>query len=221
MAAHARRLLLPLALGVLILPTVAAAQARRLATFPDPYHREYRTAVRQDPPPAAHAPAWGSWADAPGQWWNDQRAQQVPDDGFGQGERPVVDHRRRPDPNLRMAIVPGDGGGAVDWGWARDSGAHGDWSGWGGWRTPDDRARHGWRAGWHGAAPGWGGVWWYGWGGDWPAYADGWDGGGWDGSRGWGGAAWGSGTGWHGTLGFEHGWGGGGRVIALPARRGQ
>jgi hypothetical protein len=224
MAARVRRLLLPLALGVLILPAAASAQAQHRATFPDPYHREYRTATRHDPAPAAHAPAWGSWADAPGAWWN-QQAPQPQADGYGQDGGPVSGRRGRPDPNLRMAVVPGD----TDPRFANDAGMRDGWSGWGDGRTPDDRARHGWRAGWHGAAPGWGGVWWYGWGGDWPAYAadagDGWSDGGWSGARGWGGAGWGSGSGsrsgWHGTFGIERGWGGGSRVIAMPAPRGE
>jgi hypothetical protein len=217
MAARARRLLLPLAFGVLSLPTAASAQVRHPTTFLDSYHREYHTATRQDPPPAAHAPAWGSWADAPGAWWN-QAAPSTQADGFAGDGGAVSGHRGRRDPNLRMAVVPGED----DPGWTRGWRAHDDGSRWGGWRAPDDRARHGWRAGWHGAAPGWGGVWWYGWGGDWPAYAEGggWSDDGWSGSR--GGAGWGgSGSGWHGTFGIEHGWGGGRHVMALPAPRGE
>jgi len=90
--------------------------------------------------------------------------------------------------------------------------------GWDAWPGPDDRARRGLRAGWHGAAPGWGGVWWYGWGGDWPSYAGG------HGHRGsWqdtGGSVWGSGDRWHGEIGIGQGWGSGPRVIAQPAPRG-
>lgn len=213
MAAHAGRLLLPLAVGALVLPAGASAQARQ--PVPDAYHRDYHTAVRHDPPPPAHAPAWGSWADTPAPWWN-QPTSPAPIDGRpGMDGMPVPgQHRRRPDPNVRMAVVP-DARGPDGW--------DGDQVGSGGWdgaHAPDDRIRHGWRAGWRGAAPGWGGVWWYGWGGDWPAYAADGDGSGWSGSRGWDG--WGragAGSGWHGTFGIEQGWGGGRRVIALPAPR--
>jgi hypothetical protein len=221
MAAHAGRLLLPLAIGVLVLPAAVSAQARHGDTTPDPYHRDYHTAVRHDPPPPAHAPAWGSWADTPAPWWN-QPTSPAPVTGTGAGGSdafPAPGHHGRPDPNLRMAVVPDT---QTPYGWSGDQVGNG----WDGAHAPDDRMRHGWRAGWRGAAPGWGGVWWYGWGGDWPAYAaDGgdssWSGSrGWRGSPNWGGA--GAGSGWHGTFSFEQGWGGGGqRVIALPAPRGQ
>lgn len=190
--------LLPLGLGV-ALP--AAAQAHREdADGRWAFHRDVRTAARHDPPPVAHAPAWGGWADMPRADWSAS-----PEPAFASHDPSSPSDRRRPDPNLRRVDVPGD---------AMDRGVVGE-----PWQDP--RGRHGWRAGWHGAAPGWGGVWWSGWGGDWPAYAVGWDH-----ER----AAHGDGR-WHGTFGLEVGWGagrvggafdhGGGRgVIALPAPRG-
>lgn len=216
MAARAGRLLLPLAVGVLALPAAVSAQARHASTALDPYHREYHTAVRHDPPAAAHAPAWGSWADTPAPWWN-QPTSPAPVTGTGGADgNPAPGHHGRQDPNLRMAVVPD---GQAPYGWSGDQMGNG---GWDGAHAPDERMRHGWRAGWRGAAPGWGGVWWYGWGGDWPAYAADGDGSGWNGSRARAGAGSDSGSGWHGTFGFEQGWGGGGRrVIALPASRGQ
>ena len=249
MAPHARWLLLPLALGVCL---GASAQERRSAVAaapPGAYHRSYSTAVRQDPPPAARAPAWGSWCDGSA----------GPAGGPGDGT-PVPQEQRwwadggqrghRPDPNLRRVDVPGPdprGWNGPD-PWWRDGysswHAGGDWSG---WREPDDRARHGWRAGWHGAAPGWGGVWGYGWGDDWPAYAGAWQPGGWGAPpwSGWQGnghgyvqfgygqghgghwqgefhygQGWG-GERWHGEFGVGQGWSDGPRVIALPSPRGE
>ena len=167
------------------------------------YHREVRTAARQDPPPVAHAPAWGGWADRPDARWADSGppADVVP----ASPDRLPGYERPRRDPNLRRSEVPGV---APAWGAVGDP-----------WQDP--RSRHGWRAGWRGAAPGWGGVWWSGWGGDRPAYAVGWDHAG-PGIR--------DGR-WHGTFGIEVGWGaghgadgfgrgGGSGVIALPAPRG-
>lgn len=192
--------LLPLGLGV-VLP--AAAQAHRDdADGRWAFHRDVRTAVRQDPPPVAHAPAWGGWADVPGAGWSASSEARVP----ASHDPSSSADRRRPDPNLRRVDVPGE---ATDWSAAGEP-----------WQDP--RGRHGWRGGWHGAAPGWGGVWGSGWGGDWPAYAVGWDH-----ER----PARGDGR-WHGTFGIEYGWGAGhgpgggfghddGRgVVALPAPRG-
>ena len=194
----ARWFLLPLGLCV-ALP--AAAQAHRGdAGAGWAFHTDVRTAVRQDPTPLAHAPAWGGWADVPGAGWT------VPSGpAFAASRDPssAVD-RHRPDPNLRRIEVPDD---AMEWGTGEP------------WQDP--RGRHGWRGGWHGAAPGWDGVWGAGWGGDWPAYAVGWD----HEHR-----TRGDGR-WHGTFGIEYGWGtghgdgggfghGGRGVIALPAPRG-
>lgn len=233
MAAGACAMAWPVAFLAAGLTTQALAQrhAPAVAQAPRPaYHMVVRTAERHDPPAVAHAPAWGSWADAPGAW-----------SGAGPGDPPVatpVDAgrawthgthaHRAPDPNLRVRTPSGEGG-IPPYDWGADPR-------WNGVRTPDDRARHGWRAGWHGAAPGWGGVWGYGWGDDWPAYATG-DGGDW---ASWPatGAVWigyGQGRGgWRGGFGYEQGWhagrghglfgfgheGGGGRVIALPSLRG-
>lgn len=194
----ARWFLLPLGLCV-ALP--AAAQARRGADAGWAFHSEVRTAVRHDPPAVAHAPAWGGWAETPGTGWH---AASDPAFATSHDPSPAAD-RRRPDPNLRRVEVPDE---AADWSTVGEP-----------WQDP--RGRHGWRAGWHGAAPGWGGVWWSGWGGDWPAYAAGWDH-----ER----PTRGDGR-WHGTFGVEYGWGagrgdggfghGGGRgVIALPTPRG-
>lgn len=212
--------------------TALVAQAREPTAAPMPraaYHVEVRTAVRQDPPAVAHAPAWGSWADAPGAWADAPSATpaDIP------STRRNLSHRR-PDPNLRVRTPTGDveipGPAPFD---HLQAGGDGRWDG---VRTPDDRARHGWRAGWHGAAPGWGGVWWYGWGGDWPTYAmDGGAADGWSragtlrvgyghGREGWHrgfeySQGWGAGRA-HGMFGFGHDHGGG-HVIALPAARGE
>lgn len=252
MAPHARWLLLPLALGLCL---IAVAQERRTEVAAGPngsYHREYSTAVRQDPPPAARAPVWGSWCDG---------ASACPDWGHGDGT-PVPQEQRwwagdgqqrghRPDPNLRRVEVPGRAeprGWSGPAPWWQDGTSSGSPADWGSWREPDDRARRGWRAGWRGAAPGLGGVWWYGWGDDWPAYAGAWQPGwgatrwsGWQGDGGshgyvqfgyghgggghWHGdiqygQGWNAGR-WHGEFGFGQGWTDGPRVIALPAPRGE
>ena len=226
MAAGARAIVWLFALVAPGLTTPVVAQAPRAA-----YHLEVRTGVRQDPPAAAHAPAWGSWADAPGAW-SDAMPGGTPVP-TPQADAPAWTHRpphRRPDPNLRVRTASGEGE-IPPWDLQMDGDRR-----WYGGRTPDDRARHGWRAGWHGAAPGWGGVWWYGWGDDWPAYAGG------DGDWGpWSGGGtlrmgYGQGRGgWHGGFDYSQGWDadrshgmfgfghdrGGGRVIALPSVRGE
>ena len=205
MAPETRWVLLPLALGVglTMLSAAASADERRAST--SAYHRDFHTATRIDPPPAARGPAWGACCDgqsAP--WWDESDAQRAHGHWW---------ERHRPDPNRRRIDVPSDG---PDGAWSQEG------LGWNGWRGRDERARHGWRAGWHGAAPGWGGVWWYGWGGDWPAYAGRWEDGRWYGAgRGWRHAEWRGRGSWHGEFGFGHGWGNGRRVIAVPAPRGE
>jgi hypothetical protein len=205
MAPNTRWLVLPLALGLgLALTTAASAGEQRSVS--SAYHREYRTATRperSDPSPVARESAWGG---QPAPWWED-----------GDASRSHWWSEHRPDPNRRPVKVPWDGPRSHNG------------IGWGDWHGRDERARRGWRAGWRGAAPGWGGVWWYGWGGDWPTYADTWEEGRWhqwhgwhDRERGWHHSGWSDGYrgGWHGEFGYGHGWGDGRRVIALPAPRG-
>ena len=192
MAPDTRWLLLPLALGVGALTTASAAGHRSPMNA---YHQEFRTATRADAPQAARTPAWGACCEGQAGAWRD-------DDDASQS-RWWAHHR--PDPNRRRADAD-----APDGGWPDED------IGWNGWHGSDEH--RGWRAGWRGAAPGHGGVWWYGWGGDWPAYAGSWERSRWDG---WGDPhRSGHRGGFHGEFGFEHGWGGGHRVIALPTPRG-
>jgi hypothetical protein len=199
MAPKTHPLRLPFALGIGLVALTSTASADEHPGVAA-YHREYRTAIRPDPPAVVRDSSWSGQA---GPWWNDQSGPPAQSAWWAQ---------HRPDPNRRRIEIPSDGS---DGAWWRDDL---------GWHETDERARHGWRAGWRGAAPGPGGVWWFGWGGDWPSYAGSWERGGWQhhhhGGR-W--SSWGGGRSdhWHGEFGFGQGWGGGRRVIALPAQGGE
>lgn len=206
MAPKTQRSRLALALAIGLAALIPAASAAEHPPGIGAYHQAYRTAARPDPRQAARDPSDSACCDgqaAP--WWNE-----------GNGSRPESAWwaQHRPDPNRRRVEGPSE---RSDGTWWRDG------AGWDGWHGYDERSRRGWRAGWRGAAPGWGGVWWSGWGGDWPAYAGGWERGGWHHRDRGGRVSWGEGHRgrWHGEFGFEHGWGDGRRVIALPAPDGE
>lgn len=213
MAPQTRWLSGPLALALGFALTVTVSAGERRATVDGhtvgAYHREFSTATRPDPPHAVREePAWGACCDTQSErpWWDDGAAAPTSQSRWWT--------RHRPDPNRRRAEVPSDG---PDGAWSHDVIDREAW------RGPDERSRRGWRAGWRGAAQGWGGVWWYGWGADWPAYAGSWDGNRWyHAGRGWrhsgGRGAW-QGR-WRGEFGFGHGGGDGRRVIALPGQGG-
>src|SRR5881392_2237813 len=169
----ARWFLVPLAAGVALGGASPLSAQGRAGVAPMPYHHEVRTAVRPDPAPQAHAPAWGSWCDngvACGGWNDPSVTPQAGSDPWS-GSAVPSPARHRPDPNLRR--VDGPIGGAERGPWWDDNAPAAPWQqpawaeGGDAWSGAEDRVRHGWRAGWRGAQPGWGGVWWYGWGGDW------------------------------------------------------